>query len=295
MNKKIIAAAIAAAMLAPVAQADVKITGRIGGDLASYSTGIMFGEFGQSRVQFDFTDGDLVARMALDMRVGRSGVGQHRDAYIGVKLGDGTLAFGRMAGAVKGLEGDKYAATFLEMRNGGIEGGSYGSSSFINGLVGYKMKSGDMNFNVQYAPAINSDAEGHIGLGVKGKAGDIGYWVGYNNGDTVSGSGTAVTKAGVSMKFGDITAKLGYDQVDAPGVDAHMFVGAEMGLGDGMTADLTYATLGEDGVDPYIRVAVMKKMGDKSSIYAGYVSNGGTNVVPGTAEGVFGLGAIVKF
>ena len=71
MNKKILAAAIGAAMVVPVAaHADIKVSGRVAADLvslpsggSSYGSGVTFADWGQSRLQFDgSSDSGLYAR-----------------------------------------------------------------------------------------------------------------------------------------------------------------------------------------------------------------------------------------
>ena len=193
MNKKLIAIAVASVMAAPVAMADIKISGRVAQDFTITDTdgaandkrGIS--DSGHTRLQFDGTSGNAYARIALDERLGR---GDHahdtdtpaitaadlplaadtltsdktstddktkRDSYVGYKFGGGTsVQVGRMAGVAKNLEKDPYIATFLETRS--TIGNSYtssrfGSSSFIDGIVQLKMKAGAATVAVQFGPA----------------------------------------------------------------------------------------------------------------------------------------------
>lgn len=301
MKKKIIAAAIAAALVAPVAQAEMKVSGRIGGEVVNMPAaagGLTFTDGnGHTRLQLDWTDGDMFARYALDLSLAAGPA--FRDYFIGMKLGNGKLSAGKMAGAVANLEDDKYIATFLQLRgkavfnSNGVQG--YNSNGFIVGVVEYAMKVNDIDVKVQYIPFDTPNAivppvgpgdKGHIGIGVKGKAGDIGYYFGWNNGDTTANNTTM--KAGASMKFGEITAKLDYNQhLNAP---ARFAIGAEMSLSDGMSVDFTYGDKGNLNTKAFMRLAVSKKMGEQSSIYAGYADNGHMD-----QAGVFGVGAVVKF
>jgi hypothetical protein len=77
MNKKILATAIGAAMVAPLAaHADIKVSGRVAADVVSLpsgggsiGSGITFGDWGQGRLQFDgSSDSGLYARVAVDTR-----------------------------------------------------------------------------------------------------------------------------------------------------------------------------------------------------------------------------------
>ena len=240
MNKKLIAIAVASVMAAPVAMADIKISGRVAQDLtitdvdgaANDVRGIS--DSGHTRLQFDGTAGNAYARIALDERLGR---GDHdhdlvitaadlplvpgtattektstdgktkRDSYVGYKFGGGTsVQVGRMAGAAKNLEKDPYIATFLETRStiaNSYTGGGYGSSSFIDGLAQLQMKTGAAKVTVQYGPAENTGSNnGHIGVSVAGKAGAVRYWLSYNNGSADGNSLAASYPSQSNIKLG---------------------------------------------------------------------------------------------
>ena len=69
MNKKIIAIAIAAAMTAPVAMADIMVSGRMAGELVSSEsdgtnpTPTVMKDSGMARIYFDATMGNAFAQM----------------------------------------------------------------------------------------------------------------------------------------------------------------------------------------------------------------------------------------
>lgn len=160
MNKKLIAIAIATALTAPAAMADIKISGIVGGHftLSDKNANLKttadqtkssreFADAGFTRLVFDGTSGNSYARIALDKRLGRD-VHTHtadvnivavpftgtvtsdptsayasinRDQYIGHKFGKSSFQFGRMAGAAKNLEKDPLIATFLQSRGTAAE------------------------------------------------------------------------------------------------------------------------------------------------------------------------------
>ena len=247
MNKKIIAIAIATAMAAPVAMADVKISGRVGGSLVSVSgdtlspavaadqlildalkasgfntgatavaeatgdTSTSFVEQGMNRLVFDGTSGNGYARVAFNTSFAKASP-TYRDQYVGYKAGFGKVQFGRMAGAMKNLEKDPYIATFLQLRGTlAAAGGKYGSNGFVDNLLQFSTKTNGIAFKVQYNPGAKTVAakdEGHTALSVVGKAGGVSWWVGYNNAGGSEVTGDTNTKVGASMKFGSVKATL---------------------------------------------------------------------------------------
>jgi hypothetical protein len=256
MNKKLIAIAVASVMAAPVAMADIKISGRVAQDFTITDTdgatndkrGIS--DSGHTRLQFDGTAGNAYARIALDERLGR---GDHthdvdvtsgatdeestktstddktkRDSYVGYKFGGGTsVQVGRMGGVAKNIEKDPYIATFLETRStvaNSYTNARFGSSSFVDSVAQVKMKAGAATIAVQFGPAeYANDNNGHIGVAVTGKGGPVSYWASYNNG-SADGDSSAATypsqsniKIGGKMKFGMATVGLNYTSMDKDG------------------------------------------------------------------------------
>ena len=322
MNKKLIAIAIATAMTAPVAMADVKVSGRVGGHLTVYShdnaandwTG--FSDAGQTRLQFDATAGDAFARIALDERLGRDNATAtsykrtKRDNYIGYNFGNMSAAFGRMAGVAKNIEKDPYIATFLQSRGTIAEplagGAQYGSSSFIDHVITFKMKAGAANVAIQYDvgdQSAGSPNEGHTGIAVTGKGGPVDYFFAYNNGTASGQSGSTPNndesnmKLGASMKFGKVKATLVYQSADNNGAgQSAITVRGNFGLGDGLSMNGAVGLRsGDTAADDatWLRVAVMKKLNANASAYAGYTST--TYDAAGNDNNTLGGGMIVKF
>ncbi|MEE8428327.1 MAG: porin, partial [Gammaproteobacteria bacterium] len=230
MNKNILTAAIGAAMIvAPLAaQADLKISGRVAGELVNNTTGTLFGDTGHSRLQFDFSNGMGFARMAMDMRpLFGAGSPGARDAYLGLNFGSVAVSAGRIAGAVKNLEKDPFIATFLEMRGNSVKGGSLGSNSFRPSVINVTAKAGGAKWKVQTSQFDNTGTKGDLSASVSGKMMGAKVYAGYNN---LGNSGNTFYKVGGSMDFGDVKGKLYYENDGGTGL-ARFVVGAEMGMG----------------------------------------------------------------
>ena len=310
MNKKIIAIAIATAMAAPVAMADIKVSGRVGGHLTNTGSNngnaavTTFADNGQTRLQFDGTAGNAYARIALDERLGRdnAAAGSYtrtkRDNYAGYKASFGKIQFGRMGGALKNIDKDPMIGTFLETRGtAGTAGGQFGSSSFVDHLVQYSTKAAGVKVKVQYDFGDNTAAtghEGHMAVSAVGKAGPVGYYVGFNNGtDGESSNGAQNVKLGASMKFGSVKAQVGIEQNDTNAAKLQriqLMVG--MGIGKGMNVHFGYG-MNDGANDPtHIRLAVSQKLSKGASIYGGLAmaDDSATDAVQ-----TIGLGMTVKF
>ena len=277
MNKKIIAIAIAAAMAAPVAMADVKVSGQIGGALATIKTekNTTFSdttrtvdEAGYSKLQFDATAGMGFARYAVSLGGGlqTSAAPTSRDVYFGVKGGWGALQVGRMNGALKNTEKDPYISTGLQLRKTNAIGGDGAETSgFVNGLVQYSNKFDAVKVVFQFNPVSKGDTtnltdsgtsysktshEGMTALNVSGKFGPVNAYAAtqsYNNWSTNATTQVKTkytdTKIGASMKFGAIKASLQMSSNKTPvGTINHMLVMADMGLGNGMSVNAAYGT-----------------------------------------------------
>ena len=219
MNKKIIAIAVAAAFTAPVAMADVKMSGRVNQQFVQIDTdsksaaadtdSAVLDNFdsGQARLQFDITSGDAYGRLAMDERFGRDRLRSTydtadrttRDQYVGYKFGASSLQYGRMGGASKNIEKDPLIGTFLEVRSNNVASASpssrYDSSAFVDEVLQFKTKAGAVNINVQIgmsdgdATASTSaqtrtgdNNQGYVGIGISGKAAGVRWFVSSNNG-----------------------------------------------------------------------------------------------------------------
>jgi hypothetical protein len=294
MNKKILTAAVGAALLAGplAAQADMKLSGRVAADLVSIDGVLQYADYGQSRLQFDIMDDSgLYARAATDTRGWFQGsYNTGRDFYAGFKGSWGSLQAGRMGGAVKNIEKDPFIATFLELRNNAIRGGKYGSSGFIGNMLQYANSFNGLNLKVQYN-LVDTTVDpngGDLGASLTGKFGNGGFYAGYN---TEEVSGNTYYKVGGDMTFSGIKVKLGYQSLDTGTTNSNFLVGAEFGLGDGQMIEGTYADKGSNRNDAFYRIAYQKKFSKNAEAHVGYVNNGaGAGNV-----GTYGGGLIVRF
>jgi hypothetical protein len=299
MNKKILSAAIGAALVAGplAAQADLKISGRLAADITSADGGIAMSDSGHSRLQLDASDDSgWYNRVAMDLRpIFGGGSATGRDFYVGFKGGFGSIQAGRMAGAVKNIEGDPFIATFMEYRNNFVKGGAYGSSSFIGNMLQYANKFGDASIKLQYNPTDDAIAgpNGDLGASIKAKLAGANVFAGYNN---EGNSGNTYYKLGGDMSFGDIKAKLIYENDGAiVGDEASFVVGAELKLAGGMV-DVSYSDKGNLRSAAAYRIGYMKKASKKARWWVGYTQNG-SNKTPGVVgdTATFGGGARVDF
>lgn len=189
MNKKLIAIAVASVMAAPIAMADVKMSGRVNAqygiksvDGATDDPMGRLNDSGQARFQVDVTSGKVYARWAIDNRYGRAshthstvvtdaeaadvalGNGAtfdtdkantfgatNRDSFVGYKFDGFKLQYGRMGVAGKNIEKDPYIATFLQIRGASeaVTKGTYGSSSFVDDVVQLSTKVGGGKLTAQ--------------------------------------------------------------------------------------------------------------------------------------------------
>ena len=323
MNKKLIAIAVASVMAAPVAMADMKISGMVAQDFTILDTdgaaddvrGIS--DSGFTRLQFDGTAGDAYARIALDERLGRDGAGNSddktkRDSYVGYKFGGGTsVQVGRMAGVAKNLEKDPYIATFLEIRSSVASSythARFGSSSFIDAVAQLKMKAGAANVAVQFGPSENAnDNNGHIGVAVNGKAGGINWFASYNNGQADGDSQPVLTasqsniKVGGNMKFGTAKVSLMYTSMDTDVANAatdSIFVDGNFDLGNSLSANVGLGVRSGDVAAndaQFIRLAVKKNLSKGVSTWAGYTTTDYDDASTSADTSEMGVGMVVKF
>ena len=325
MNKKLIAIAIATAMAAPVAMADVKLSGRVGIDFTNIDTDGSANDVrdvkdnAASRFQIDGTSGNAYARIAYDARKNKN-LGQ-RDNYLGYKLDGGmSIQVGRMATAAKNAEKDPYITTFLETRGSianSYTSNIYGSNSFVDNLIQVAFKAGSAKVKIQYDPTEYSptvtkgNQSGHIAIGVSGKSGPVAWHASYNNG-SADGDNSAASygsqsniKLGGSMKFGKVKASLNYTSMDTDAATAaagtatdSIFVDANIGMGKGLSANIGLGVrsgdVTADDAD-YLRLAVTKKLAKGVKVYGGYTSTDYDAASSSADTSEVGVGMIVKF
>lgn len=327
MNKKIIAIAVAAAVSAPAAMADVKVGGQIGAAYISASKGYSSPtaggvlsntgtkayrtmlDNGLSKIEFSGSDGDAFFKYGMDVRglMEKKGV-VGRDMYLGYKFGASALSFGRMPAALAGIEGDKYNATFMELRRTAAVATTHNDSTdtyFTNPIIQFATKAGGAAIKVQYDAMDNSSkssTEGYYAVSVKGQAGAVGYFAGVNNGEgkdeTVASNKEQNTKVGVSMKFGAAKVTLMAMNADDDGVkQSATTVFADMGLGNGMSVGVAYGMggTGTTNKDTFMRLAATKSLSKATSIFGGYVAKRDDDAATNKDTNALGVGMKIKF
>ena len=320
MNKKIIAIAIASALAAPVAMADVTVNGALGGDLVSRNDAsaltstnttdttagtIAIEDWGATKVDFNAKTGNVFGKLSLNMGPGANAgtAPSYRDYFIGYNFGGGaSFQFGVMAGAAKNLEKDAYIASFLQTRGTFAEArtsGAYGSSSFIHNVLQFKFKAGPGTLAVQYDPTDNvnsSDNSGHAGVAYSGKAGGADFYASYNNGaGDESANSQSNMKLGGGMKFGTIKAGLTYTSADDGAVTwSAISAGATFDFGNSLGLNVNYGvTTGDATKDgDSLRLAVTKGLGKGAKVYGGYTSHTPDG---GETQTMVGFGMGIKF
>jgi len=316
MNKKLIAIAVASVMAAPVAMADMKISGRVNAQFGMQdATGVAdttgrLDDSGQGRLQFDATSGKAYARFALDTRYGRDRNGAasdwgrtNRDSFVGYKFDGFSLQYGRMGVAGKNIEKDPYIATFLQIRANDITeaatGSKFGSSSFVDDVIQLSAKVGGGKLTAQIniddnSASTSSTNEGMTAVSYAGKAGAVNFWLAYNTGAADGGgvgNDESNTKIGLSMKIGKAKVTLNHTASDDNGVkNDSTQIWADMGMGNGLSVNVGFGT--NKASDTAMRVAVTKKLSKGVSVYAGY---GQYDYDAGGDASTLGAGMTVKF
>ena len=298
MNKKIIAIAIATAMAAPVAMADVTISGRFGGEFISGDNTRYMSDKGQSRINLDAKVGDAFAHMAWKAGLATGNLATpfvNRDLYAGYNISNTVnVRFGKVNSMAYAIEGDRWKGTFIQMSGTSIVGLNNAEELEI---VQLQAKAGGALIKVDYDPTdktLASSNEGYWGVSVKGKMGKVGYFAALSNGDGAEATPNkeTSTKVGASMKFGPttVTAML-TNEKNADGTkDSATYLTADTGLGKGLNVDFGFGT--NKANDKQIRLAVSKNLNKGTKVYVGYTNE---DKKTGTDTTNVGLGMIVKF
>ena len=332
MNKKIIAIAIASALTAPAAMADVTVSGQIGAAYISASKGYLTptagnstnkGDLGQtlgsdayrtmednglSQLNFSGNSGNAVFKIGMDIRgLMQKSYAVGRDFWLGYKFNAGTLSFGRMPAALAGLEGDKYNATFLELRRTAAVATTWNESTdtyYTSPIAQWAMKAGGADIKVQFDPAdktSTSGTEGYYAVSVKGQAGAIGYFAGVNNGqgkDTGTSTKEQNTKLGASMKFGAVKATLmAMNSDDNTDKNSAITIMADMDMGSGTSAGVAFGTQtsGANNKDTFMRLALNKQLDKATRIFGGYVAKRNDDATANKDTNALGVGMAIKF
>ena len=315
MNKKIIAIAIASAMAAPVAMADISVSGQMGGALVStdVKTSDPFSgttrpivEAGYSKLQFDMTSGGSgYARGGLSLKDGFSGGAPTlRETYFGVKGDWGTFQLGRMASALKNVEKDPYISTFLQMRGtAAIAGDATEIGGFVNGLVQYAGDLGPVKLTVQLNPmegigdlpsntgqSTSGHLEGMTAVKVEGKAGPVNVYAAMADWETWTCTTDEVAPQ-IGVTFGSAATQCVTPQVATK--NSSMKIGASMKFGS-VKASVQMANQ-EAGTQDTDQIMLMADMGLGNGLSVN-VALGDTEITNGAAktEGTYTRVALTK-
>lgn len=183
MNKKIIAAAIAAGLYAPIAvDAAPTVYGRAQVEISSFSyndyTGV--GDFSGDKDNRSVVDngmGRVGVKGAHDLGGGLSGLYKFefkadtadgtpsdgpaltaRKTYVGLKGGFGTVTVGRDSSPYKDTNMDSHNATTLEARSWKSQShGAFGHSSFVSQMVKWSNQFGDVKVSALYGLYSDED------------------------------------------------------------------------------------------------------------------------------------------
>jgi len=241
MNKKLLAVAVSAALVAPVAAmaGDVAVYGQAQVEVASYSDETPTGATKKGNDGVDTVDasrGRVGVKASEDLGMGLKAFAQFefkadttdnitdsnsdgkgkgaltsRVSQVGLKGGFGTVALGNLKSPYKytgGVKYDPFVATSLQARgNGGMTSGAFGHNSFVNDSVMYSSPKAPVTASLLYAP---SEDDGAWILAVKYKQGGIEAFISaLDEGDrpkdpTASGdkSDSSAVKIGGQYKMG---------------------------------------------------------------------------------------------
>jgi len=309
MNKKLIAAAVAAACVAgaPAAQAEIKVYSQVQFEItntdvdgaATDTTRVndnQRGRFGIkgghdlggglksfAKAEFDF-DGN-----GRDVNFGgktERNAFRIREVNAGLKGGFGSIGLGTVKSAYKyagGVKYDPFVTTQLEARGAGMEGGTDAHNGFLNNALIYQAKFGMVKLHATYSlddtdrdgDAQADDGELSAALSFGSKKWEAGVAI-YDEAGSVSTSSQANFKLHGKMKFGNHTVLAQYEDADTganvnPGSE-YIWLGYQLKVGKGMV-NVQYATVDVDGATndrEMITVGYIHKFNKKSRIFAGY-------------------------
>lgn len=186
MNKNLLSIAIAAALVAPLtAQAEVKLSGTIQAEVGSVEYGVgdrqtitdsdITGNGSPNKFKLDISEklgGGLTGFARLDWEFDTFNSAnddenfKNREKYIGLKGSMAHLKMGRIQGIYKtsSLGYDKWGSTSLQARNGGggMSGGNFGHSGFVDDVLEFGFNAGGLKGTVQYVADETYANEGSI-------------------------------------------------------------------------------------------------------------------------------------
>lgn len=331
MKRNLIALAVSAAMVAPVAaMADVKVYGIGQVELTQYdpqadgsdSDTDVHDNHGMGRVGVKASE-DLGNGMTAiagfefkadssDNKTGSDASLTGRDSYVGLKGGFGTVMGGRLKSPYKyagGVKYDAFVATALEARgNAGMTAGALGHSSFLSNQLGYSNKFGAVKFDAVYSP--KTDAEVLALAAMYSQGGIEAFFAmidssGVDNTPTSNDDYTSM-KFGGKFSTGPHAIMLQYEMSeDSDGGDpvagaptsedtTHMFLGYQMKMGMN-TLVLQYGMLDSDDDTEdgsYLALGAYHNFSKTTSLFGGYRN---TDIDDDSGETAITVGMRQKF
>lgn len=322
MKKTLIALAVAAS-IAPAAAfaADTTVYGKFHGSFAQVNDG----EEGAMQIESHATrlgvkgkedlGGGLAAtykaEFEFDLDGDSSGISKSRNTYVGLKGSFGEVRIGRHDDAEKmSMKGiDQWGDTYADFNNVIL------NDNRENNALTYLGKFGPVKVAATYSPS-DSDAENGDGgtspneginddalTSIMGRFESKQFHVAVASTSADDETSTAVSGAFNADAF-KVTAALQMID-DGAGTEATgTYLGAKLGLGDGLAAKAAFGVIDIDGVDEtptMTAIGVEKKMSKKTSVYAlfangteGGIENKGVESFDGDASAI-SFGIVKKF
>lgn len=332
MKKSAIAVAVAAVLAAPVALADVSISGQLqtqvvsmGGDAGGSAGNGLYvsdggqynnengGNFGALNVvaSEDLGDGmKALAKYAFNIQNG-AGIGT-REAYVGLAGNFGAVLGGRLNHPYKTatVSWDPFLATFMQARgNGGMYGALYGAE--MDNALAYAGSFGAAKVVAAVVideandPTATNDTYGNhaMAFSVNAPIGPVELAVAYVDMSEMGGGAkdASALKVGAKWTSGDFTVAGQVESIDkglgTTGKDGNvMYVTGSYKMGNNTLS----AAFGQEDKDmkgyaddaTYVAVGVTHAMSKNTSAFVGYRS---TDAGTGTDETALGAGLRVKF
>jgi len=230
MNKKLLAAAIAGTLAAPVAIADVAVSGsiRVGVQGASDGTDTTWSiKNGGSRLRFkaseDLGNGQSAYvnyEFGVDAGKGAIQTGNtSRVTEVGIKGGWGSIAMGSLWSTVWSMVG-----THIDKSNA-FGGQGYQGKYRINHAVRYKTSMGALNLGMDAQMLSGGDDVDNASIGFGGSMGSLKYGLAYrDDGDN------DYTGIGFGTKMGDLSISGGWSDKDGGNSGSNINIGRIAGI-----------------------------------------------------------------
>ena len=230
MNKKLLAAAIAGTLAAPVAIADVAVSGsiRVGVQGASDGTDTTWQiRNGGSRLRFkaseDLGNGQSAYvnyEFGVDAGKGAIQTGNtSRVTEVGIKGGWGSIAMGSLWSTVWSMVG-----THIDKSNA-FGGQGYQGKYRINHAVRYKTSMGALNLGMDAQMLSGGDDVDNASIGFGGSMGSLKYGLAYrDDGDN------DYTGVGFGTKMGDLSISGGWSDKDGGNSGSNINIGRIAGI-----------------------------------------------------------------